>query len=400
MTLFEHRAFVRFWTARLAGTAAAQMMMLAIGWQMYQLTGSAWDLGLVGLAQFVPALGVTLVAGHAADRYDRVRLVLACVAVQGLIALLLLASTEGAWVSRGLLLAVSLLLGALRPFQMSAQQALLPALVPPDLLARAMAFGSAGIQAAVIAGPAIAGLLFAAGFPWVYGTCAVLFALGAVLCLRVRYERAPGAREPVTLQSLLAGLRFVGASRMLLGAVTLDLFAVLLGGATALLPIFADGILHVGPQGLGLLRSAPAVGSLLAAAVLARWPMTRQVGPRLMAAVSVFGLCMVVFGLATSFWVAMAALAVSGVADMVSVIVRQTLMQIATPDAMRGRVAAVNTLFIGASNQLGEFESGATAALLGPVGSVVAGGCGTLLVAVLWIRLFPQLARRDRFQTD
>jgi MFS family permease len=396
--LFDHHAFVRFWTARLAGTAAQQMLMLAIGWQMYQLTGSAWDLGLVGLAQFAPSLAVALVAGHAADRYHRVKLVMACMTIQALLALLLLAGTHGAWTSRGLLLGISLLLGALRPFQTSAQQALLPALVPSDLLARAMAFGSAGVQGAVIAGPAIAGLLFVSGFVWVYATCAGLFALGTALCLRVRYERAPAPREPVTVQSLLAGLRFVGSSRLLLGAVTLDLFAVLLGGATALLPIFANELLRVGPQGLGLLRAAPAVGAMAAAAVLARWPMTRRVGLKLTIAVAVFGACMVVFGLSTSFAVSLGVLAISGAADMVSVIVRQTLMQIATPDAMRGRVAAVNTLFIGASNQLGEFESGATAALLGPVGSVVAGGCGTILVAVLWVRLFPQLAQRDRLQ--
>jgi MFS family permease len=400
VSLFEHRAFVRFWTARLAGTAAAQMLMLAIGWQMYQLTGSAWDLGLVGLAQFAPSLGVALIAGHAADRYDRVKLVILCLAVQGVVAMVLLLAAHEAWASRGLLLAISLLLGALRPFQMSAQQALLPALVPPALLARAMAFGSAGIQGAVIAGPALAGLLFAAGFVLVYGTCVVLFAMGAALCLRVRYERAPPSREPVTLRSLSAGLRFVGGSQLLLGAATLDLFAVLLGGATALLPIFANELLHVGPQGLGLLRAAPAVGSLLAAAALARWPLTRNVGATLMAAVAVFGACMVVFGLSTSFAVSLAALAVSGAADMVSVIVRQTLMQIATPDAMRGRVAAVNSIFIGASNQLGEFESGATASLFGPVGSVVAGGFGTILVAALWIRLFPQLARRKQFQEE
>lgn len=398
MSLFDHRAFVRFWTARLAGTAAQQMLMLAIGWQMYQLTGSAWDLGLVGLAQFAPSLAVALVAGHAADRYHRVKLVMACMAVQGLVALVLLTGTHGGWTSRGLLLALSLLLGALRPFQMSAQQALLPALVPPALLARAMAFGSAGIQGAVIAGPAIAGLLFVTGFVPVYGTCATLFAIATALCLRVRYERPPMPREPVTLQSLLAGLRYVGANRVLLGATTLDLFAVLLGGATALLPIFASEILHVGPRGLGMLRAAPAVGALSAATILARWPLARHVGPKLLAAVSVFGLCMVAFGLSTSFVLSMAVLVVSGSADMVSVIVRQTLMQIETPDAMRGRVAAVNTLFIGASNQLGEFESGATAAWWGPVGSVVAGGCGTVLVAVLWLRLFPRLARRDRFQ--
>jgi MFS family permease len=398
VTLLRHRAFLRFWLARLAGTGAAQMLMLAIGWQMYGLTGSAWDLGLVGLAQFAPSLAAALPAGHAADRFHRARMVLACYAVQATVASLLLAATHGGWASREVLLALSLVLGALRPFQMAAQQALLPALVPTDLLARAMAFGSAGIQAAVIGGPALAGLLFVGGTGVVYATCVGLFALGCAVLAGVRYDHAPPPREPVTWASLSAGVRFIGGNRVLLGAVSLDLFAVLLGGATALLPIFATEILHVGPKGLGLLRSAPAVGALAMAATLARWPMARHVGRKLLAAVAVYGLCMVAFGLSRSFPLSLAALALSGAADMVSVIVRQTLAQIETPDAMRGRVAAVNTLFIGASNQLGEFESGATAALFGPVGSVVAGGLGTLLVAGLWLRLFAPLVRRDRFQ--
>jgi MFS family permease len=398
VTLLRHRAFLRFWLARLAGTGAAQMLMLAIGWQMYGLTGSAWDLGLVGLAQFAPSLAAALPAGHAADRFHRARMVLACYAVQATVASLLLAATHGGWASREVLLALSLVLGALRPFQMAAQQALLPALVPTDLLARAMAFGSAGIQAAVIGGPALAGLLFVGGTGVVYAACVGLFALGCAVLAGVRYDHAPPPREPVTWASLSAGVRFIGGNRVLLGAVSLDLFAVLLGGATALLPIFATEILHVGPKGLGLLRSAPAVGALAMAATLARWPMARHVGRKLLAAVAVYGLCMVAFGLSRSFPLSLAALALSGAADMVSVIVRQTLAQIETPDAMRGRVAAVNTLFIGASNQLGEFESGATAALFGPVGSVVAGGLGTLLVAGLWLRLFAPLVRRDRFQ--
>ncbi|MBA2962686.1 MULTISPECIES: MFS transporter [Ramlibacter] len=397
MSLLQHPAFLRFWLARFVGTGAQQMLMLAIGWQMYGLTGSAWDLGLVGLAQFAPSLAAALPAGHAADRFHRARLVLACYAVQGGVALLLLAATTGGWASRGVLLGLSVLLGGLRPFQMAAQQALLPALVPLEMLARAMALGSAGVQAAVIGGPALAGLLFTGGVGVVYGSCFALFAAGCVVLTTVRYEHAPPPREPPTIASLLAGVKFIGNSRVLLGAVSLDLFAVLLGGATALLPIFAAEILHVGATGLGLLRSAPAVGALLMAAALARWPLTRRVGHRLLVAVAVFGACMVVFGLSTSFALSLVALAVSGAADMVSVIVRQTLVQLETPDAMRGRVAAVNTLFIGASNQLGEFESGATAALLGPVGSVVAGGVGTLLVAAAWLRLFPALARRDRF---
>jgi MFS family permease len=399
-SILHHPAFLRFWLARFVGTGAQQMLMLAIGWQMYGLTGSAWDLGLVGLAQFAPSLAAALPAGHAADRFHRARLVLGCYAVQGGVALLLLGATQGGWASRGVLLGLSIVLGGLRPFQMAAQQALLPALVPMDLLPRAMAMGSAGVQAAVIGGPALAGLLFTGGVGVVYGTCFALFAAGCVVLTTVRYEHVPPPREPPTVASLLAGVKFIGGNRVLLGAVSLDLFAVLLGGATALLPIFAAEILHVGATGLGLLRSAPAVGALLMAAALARWPMTRQVGRKLLLGVAVFGLCMVVFGLSTSFALSLLALAVSGAADMVSVIVRQTLVQIETPDVMRGRVAAVNTLFIGASNQLGEFESGATASVMGPVGSVVAGGVGTLVVAGLWVRYFGALVRRDRFQEE
>jgi MFS family permease len=394
--LMAQRPFLRLWMARLFGTAASQMLMVAIGWQMYDLTGSAWDLGLVGLYQFGPAVLLTLWAGHLADRLHRGRIVACCFAVLGLVSLLLLNASASNWASRELLLAVSLLLGAVRAFQMSAQQALTPLLVPPALLQRAMAFSAAGLQASIIGGPALGGLIFAAGAQMVYGTCVALFAIAGVLLLRLRYEHVPPPHEPTTLRTLFAGVHFILERKVILGAMALDLFAVLLGGATALLPIYARDILHVGPQGLGVLRSAPAVGALVMSIVLSRWPLQRRVGRSLLLAVALFGACMVVFGLSTSFALALAALAVSGAADMVSVVVRQTLVQLETPNTMRGRVGAVNSVFIGASNQLGEFESGATAALLGPVGSVVAGGIGTVLVALLWLRLFPMLARRDR----
>ncbi|MES2937688.1 MAG: MFS transporter [Pseudomonadota bacterium] len=397
MELLRHRAFFRLWLTRLAGTAASQILMLAISWHMYQLTGSAWDLGLVGLLQFLPALAAALPAGHAADRFHRARLVQLSLAVQCVVALLLAGASAADGVSRGLLFAFSVVLGALRPLQMAAQQALIPALVPAGILPRAMAFSAAGVQGAIIAGPAIGGVLFAAGFPVVYGTCVALFAAGVLLCFGVRYAHVPPAREPVTLRTLAAGIGFIAHNRVLLGAISLDLFAVLLGGATALLPIFADDILHVGATGLGLLRSAPAVGALVVALALARWPLARHVGRKLLLSVALYGACMLVFGLSTHLLLSLAVLAISGGADMVSVVVRQTLAQMETPDAMRGRVAAVNSIFIGASNQLGEFESGATAALMGPVGSVVLGGCGTLLVAALWVRWFRELARRDRF---
>ena len=395
---------MRLWTARLFGTTGNQMLMVAIGWQMYELTGSAWDLGLVGLYQFLPALLFTLVAGHVADRWHRGRIIATCILVQALVALALVAATRGwgqpgAWVSRELLLGVSVLLGLTRAFQMPALQALTPSLLPPGLLSRGLAFSSAGTQSAVIGGPALGGLVFVAGASAVYGLCALVFAIAAVLVLRLRYGHVPPPAERATLRTLLAGVEFVWRRKVLLGATSLDLFAVLLGGATALLPMFAKDILFVGPLGLGLLRGAPAIGALLMSGVLTRWPLRRRVGRTLLLAVALYGVCMVLFGLSTVFWWSMLLLAISGAADTVSVVVRQTLVQIETPDAMRGRVSAVNSVFIGASNQLGEFESGVTAEWLGPVGSVVLGGVGTLLVAALWVRLFPMLARRDRLES-
>ena len=420
---------MRMWFARLFGATGNQMLLVAVGWQMYELTGSAWDLGLVGLYQFLPALLLTLVAGHVADRVHRGRIVAVCLVAQALVALLLVAATHGfhgfaefakfigsgaiggpgevpgagsgtaAWqpfLSRDLLLAASVALGACRAFQMPAQQALTPLLVPAAMLPRATAFSAAGIQTAVIGGPALGGVIFIAGASAVYATCTVLFALGCIFMARLRYEHSPAAREPVTLATVFAGVTFICQRKAVLGAVSLDLFAVLLGGATALLPMFAKDILHVGPWGLGLLRGAPAVGALLTSAVLARWPLQRRVGHKLLLAVGIYGLAMMAFGWSTSFVLSLLALAVSGAADMVSVVVRQTLVQLETPDAMRGRVSAVNSVFIGASNQLGEFESGVTAAWLGPVGSVVLGGVGTLVVAIAWWRLFPSLAQRDR----
>ena len=391
------------WAARFFTGLSGQMMLVAIGWQMYDLTGSAWDLGLVGLVQFAPALLLTLPAGHVVDRHHRGRILTACVSVQTAVALALLLATlgwgwSGPWASRQVLLLMSVVLGSVRAFQMPALSALTPALLPTQLLARGLAFNSTGSQAAMIAGPALGGVLYVGGAQLVYGVAFVCFALATLLASRVRYAHAPRPAEPITLQTVFAGVAFVWASPVVLGAISLDLFAVLLGGATALLPMFAKDILHVGSWGLGLLRGAPAVGALLMSIVLTRHPLRQKVGHRLLGAVALFGLCMVVFGLSKSFVLSMAALAISGAADMVSVVVRQTLVQIETPDEMRGRVSAVSSIFIGASNQLGEFESGSTAALMGPVGSVVAGGLGTLLVAALWLRWFRPLAQRDSLE--
>ena len=393
-SLFAYRAFMRLWFARLAGTASAQMLMVAVAWQMYDITNSAWDLGLVGLLQFLPALALVLVAGHVVDRFQRARIVALCHAAHVAVASALMLATQGGWLTRELLLTMAVVLGAVRAFQMPAQQALAPVLVPADVLPRALAFSAGGMQGAIIAGPAVGGFLYAASAGALYTACMLLFTVAALLCLTIHYEHAP-SREAVSWRSLLAGVAFVWQRKLVLGAISLDLFAVLFGGAVALLPMFAKDVLMVRPWGLGLLRAAPALGALSLAIVLTRWPLRRRTGMWMLGAVAVYGAVTLVFGLSTNLVLSLAALALGGAADMVSIVVRQTLVQLETPDAMRGRVSAVNSVFIGASNQLGEFESGATAAWLGPVGSVVLGGVGTLVVALLGWRLFPQLAQRD-----
>jgi MFS family permease len=393
--LLREKAFVRFWLARLIGVIGNQMLMVALAWHMYDLTGSAWDLGLVGLFQFFPALLLTLPAGHVVDLWHRGRIFAACMGTQALLALLLASGTQGDFVTRELILTLSIVLGVARAFQMPAQQALTPLLVPRYLLPRAIAVSSSGMQAAIIIGPALGGVLYVGGALLVYSSCFVALVCGGLLALTVHYQRHSIARA-ASLQELLAGVAYVWEQKVLLGALSLDLFAVLLGGATALLPIYARDILNTGPVGLGLLRSAPAMGALTMSIALTRWPLRRQVGRRLLSAVAIFGLATIVFGLSRSIVVSMVALIIAGAADSVSVVTRQTLMQVETPDELRGRVSAVNSVFIGASNQLGEFESGATAALLGPVGSVMLGGVGTILVALSWWRLFPSLAQRDR----
>ena len=394
-SLLAHRGYVRLWVARVAGTAGQQMFMVALGWQIYDLTGSAWDLGLVGLLQFLPALLLALVAGHVVDRHQRAHGLATCLACYAAIAAILFAGSFLGLMRREWILAISVALGALRAFQMPAQQSLTPSLVPYDLLPRALAFSASGMQAAIIVGPALGGAFYVGGAHLTYGACFVLFVIAAGVCATIRYEHVPPAGS-ASWATMLAGLRFVATHKVVLGAVTLDLFAVLLGGASALLPIYARDILHTGPVGLGILRGAPAVGALLMSLLLTRWPIRRRTGRTLLAAVAIYGLSMIVFGWSTSFAVSLVALAASGSADMVSVVIRQTLVQLETPDDMRGRVSAVNSMFIGASNQLGEFESGATAAWFGPVGSVVVGGVGTCLVAAAWLRLFPELAARDR----
>ena len=395
-SLRAQRSFVLFWCARVATMIAQQMVTVAVGWQVYAMTGRALDLGLVGLVQFLPAFVLVLVSGQVADRFDRRRVMQACIAVEALaVAGLALGSATGR-IDEAAIFGLIALVGAARAFQMPAMQALLPALVPEALLSRAIATSASAGQTAIIAGPALGGLIYAAGAAVVYAIGVALL-VGAIVLVRcIRLVHAPGDARKVTLHSVFAGIRYIRGQPALLGAISLDLFAVLLGGATALLPIYARDILVTGPLGLGLLRSSTAVGALAMALWLMRHPIGRRAGRTMLASVAVFGAATILFGVSRSFALSLAALAVLGAADMVSVVVRQTLVQLKTPDAMRGRVGAVNALFIGTSNQLGEFESGVTAAWLGVVPSVVVGGVGTLLVVLLWARLFPELARTDR----
>ena len=393
--LLAQKPFMRFWLARVSGILANQMLSVALAWHMYEITGSAWDLGLVGLFQFVPALILTLPAGHIVDKLNKAHIYAVCMLVQAAVACLLVWGTHADAVTRELVLFVSAILGMVRSFQMPTQQALTPHLVPANLLQRAVALSSTGVQTAVISGPALGGILYATHVNAVYASCAAFLLLAFLFTLTVRYDHKP-SQAAADLKSVLAGAHFVWHHKVLLGAIAFDLFAVLLGGATALLPIYAKDILHTGPEGLGILRSSPAVGALIMAVVLTQWPIERKVGRFMLVAVAVFGIANLVFGLSTNMALSIAALIVTGAADNVSVVTRITLLQLETPEDMRGRVAAVNSIFIGASNQLGEFESGATASMWGPVGSVVFGGIATVGVALAAIKIFPDLAKRDQ----
>ena len=396
--LLAQRPFVLFWIARVFAMLARQMLTVAVGWQMYALTGSALDLGFVGLAQFLPSFLLVLVSGHVADRFDRRRVLQAAMIVDAAAVLALcIASALGRIDPRAIFMLV-FVIGAARAFDVPTMQALLPAVVPERLLARAVAANASASQAAIIVGPAAGGLLYIAGPAVVYGTSAVLFIITAALVHFVHPQRTLCRMPAAGLSSVLDGIRFIRSRPEVLGAISLDMFAVLLGGATALLPIYARDILHTGPWGLGLLRSAMAVGALGMALWLARHPLRARAGRRMFAAVAVFGVATIVFGVSRSFALSLVALAVLGASDMVSVVVRQSLMQLRTPDHMRGRVSAVNALFIGTSNELGEFESGVVAAWLGPVAAVVVGGAGTIAIVLLWMRLFPALANVDRLE--
>jgi MFS family permease len=396
---FRSRDFRLFSASRLLSIMALQMQNVAVGWLVYDLTRSAFALGLVGLAAFVPALALVLVTGHVADAFDRRLIMLIAHAATALSAAgLVLFAAMGADAALPVYGLVALA-GTARAFGLPAQQALLPLLVPREDFGNAVAWNSSVNQTATISGPALGGVLYLLGPTVVFATVAAAFAAAALLAALIVPRPPERRRERTSWTTLVAGLSFIRAHPVVLGAISLDLVAVFLGGATALLPIFAQDILHVGPVGLGLLRSAPAVGALAMAFTLAHRPVARNAGRRMLQAVALFGLSTIGFGLSTSLYLSLACLALIGAADMVNVYVRQTLVQTETPDAMRGRVAAVNSIFIGASNELGEFESGTLAALLGAVPAVVIGGAATIAVAALWGRMFPQLAARDRLIT-
>jgi len=395
--LLQQKPFVLFWLARLMSTMGYQMLALTIGWQIYELTNSAFDLGLVGLIQFVPAVVLTLLIGHAADRYDRRLIVRTAQGTYALAAVMITAATFMGILGRELLFAAVFMIGCARAFEMPTAHALAPSLVPPGIISRAIAAWTSANQTAVICGPALGGLIYALSPVSVGIVCLAFFACSITLISFVRAQGPAPAREPPTFASVFAGFEYIRTRRRLLGVITLDLFVVILGGATALLPIYARDILVVGPIGLGLLRSAPAVGALITSIVLSRHPVERHIGRKMFAVVGIYGVTTIVFGLSSWFPLSLLSLAVLGASDAVSVVMRFSLVQIETPDEKRGRVSAINYLFVGSSNTLGEFESGLVAAWLGAVPSVVIGGLGSLLVASIWMLLFPDLRRIDRY---
>ncbi len=398
--VLRERDYALYWVATLTRILPSQMIAVAVGWQVYLIHENPFDLGLVGLAEFLPLPLLALPAGQLADRLSRrialgISIVISIAVTAGLIAV-----TVGGSHLLWPFLALAVLSGVALATGSPAARALAPELVPVELLGSGMALRSIANQIGVVTGPALGGLLFALRPEAVYVAALAFFAvsLACTVALHRAGGWAPTGNEPPGLAHLLGGIRFLRRSRVVLGAILLDLFAVLFGGAVALLPVFAKTILHTGPIGLGVLRSAPAVGALVAGALLTRWHSTGRAGPTLLGVVALFGASMIVFGLSKSFALSLAALAVSGFADMVSVNIRSTTVALATPDDLRGRVNAVEMVFISASNQLGAFESGLAAALVGTIPAVVAGGVATIAIAGLWLRFFPSLARLDRME--
>jgi MFS family permease len=403
--LLKRRDFVMFWTARVAATLGVQIQSVALGWQMYAVARQTMDVkqaafyvGMIGLAAFVPVFLLALPAGETADRHDRKTILMWCYLGEITTAVILACAAIFNFASIPLLLALSALFGASRAFMGPASTALGPMLVPKALLPRAIAWNSLAWQGGSILGPALGGVLVAHSPGLSYCVTTGLYVLAALSILMIRGDTQPIVNPGSRWALMKEGLGYVWTNRIVFGAISLDLFAVLLGGATALLPVFARDILHAGPQGFGILRAGPAIGATLVAVTLASFPIRRHAGVIMFCGVAVFGAATILFGVSRSLPLSVLALAILGGADMLSVYVRQTLVQIVTPDQMRGRVAAVSSLFIGASNELGEFESGVVARFLGPVGAAIFGGAGALIVTGLWAKLFPALRKADRLE--
>ena len=398
LAAFAYPDFALYQLARLFTVVATEMQSVAVGWQVYEITKRPLDLGYVGLAQFLPTILLFLVAGHAADRFNRRNIVTLCYAGLALSSALLLLLTLRGSHSVHAIYGVLVLVGVVRSFNGAAGQSMVPQLVPERDFPNAVAWAQTVFNAATIIGPALGGLIYALfrGPTAVYASSMVAGVISVIAASRIRLNPAKRAREPVSLSTLLAGLRFIWEKKLVLGTISLDLFAVLLGGAVALLPVYAREILHTGPWGLGILRSAPAIGAAAMAVMMAHRPLQRHAGVTMLWCVAGFGVFTIVFGLSRNLVLSLIALLLVGASDMVSVIIRGTLVQLSTPDAMRGRVSAVNSLFIGTSNEFGQFESGLTAHWFGTVPAVVIGGVGTLVVIALWAWLFPELRGADR----
>ncbi|MBB5504377.1 MFS transporter [Paraburkholderia atlantica] len=390
-SLPKHPPFQRFWCTRILSSLSFQMLAVAMGWHIYALTHSAFALGLVGLAQFLPMFLLTLVVGHVADRYDRRRIAAVCQSLESVAALLFAIGTFSGWISAPVIYVLAACVGASRAFESPAVSSLLPAVVPRGYLPKATAWSTSANQTAQIAGPALGGLLYGIGPGAAYLACTLSFAAAAASVWSIPLQVKPASRAPVTLESIFSGIAFIRREPVILGALSLDLFAVLFGGATALLPIFARDVLHAGPIGLGLLRSGTAIGALAGTIWLAHFPLRNRPGAAMFGGVIAFGIATIVFGLSHQFLVSLLALMVLGASDTISVVVRLSLVQLRTPDEMLGRVSAVNSLFIGTSNQLGEFESGLTAGWWGAQPAVLVGGVATIAIALLWMRFFPEL---------
>jgi MFS family permease len=393
--LMHHSGYRKFVISRACSSLSFQCVAIALGWLVYDKTHNAFDLGFIGLSQFLPMLILTFLVGHVADRFDRRRIGLICQIVEAVAVGFIALGVLMGWLTVPLIFAAVALIGAAQAFERPTMAALLPGIVPASLLQPAIATSTSVMQTAMVLGPTLGGLLYGLDpvAPFVFAT--VLFIVASVSVISIERLARIERREPVSLKSVFAGVSFIRSKPVILGTTSLDLFAVLLGGATALLPIYARDTLHAGPPSLGLLRAAPAVGAVAMALVLARMPLQHKVGLKMFWAVGVFGLATMVFAVSTNIALSIVALLTLGAADTVSVVIRSSLVQLLTPDAMRGRVNAVNSLFIGTSNQLGEFESGIVAGLVGAVPACLIGGIGTLLVVVLWTQLFPALSKVD-----